>query len=113
MRKFTHLDALDQPRQHPSKLFPLVVLSLLILIATPPLFELAKVELSHYGLFGLTPRVETPILDALAKQWEYSHGEFRDWVTPLLADRRWSPKFVMPIAFLWAGVAAFMLRRGH
>jgi hypothetical protein len=113
MRKFTHLDDLDQPRRQPSKVFPLAVLFVLTLVATPPLFEVAKIHASRHGLFGLTPPVATPLLDALSAQWEYSHGEFRDWLTPLLVNRRWSPKFVLPIAFFWTGVAALMLRRGH
>jgi hypothetical protein len=109
MRKFTHLDSLDQPRKRRSKA-PLVVLFVLILIAAPPLYEVARINLAR---FGLTPPVATPLLDAMSRQWEYSHGEFRDWVTPMLVNRRWNPQFVLPIAFLWAGVAAFMLRRGH
>jgi hypothetical protein len=112
MRKFTHLDDLDHPRRKPSKA-PKVILFLLIIIATPPMFEVAKLNLARWGLFGLTTPVDTPLLNALSAQWEYSHGELRDWVTPLMVNRRWNPKLVLPFAFLWAGVAAFMLRRGH
>ena len=111
MRKFCHLDALDVPRRRRSKA-PLVVLFVLVLLATPPLFELAKVNLAHWGLFGLPARVDTPLLDAISKQWESSHSEFRDWLAPQLVGWRWNPKFVLPIAFFWAAVAAFMLRRG-
>jgi hypothetical protein len=112
MRKFTHLDTLDHPARRPSKA-PLVMLFVLIIIATPPMFEVAKINLARWGVFGLTSPVETPLLDALSARWEYSHGELRDWVTPLMVYRRWNPKLVLPIAFFWAGVAAFMLRRGH
>jgi hypothetical protein len=112
MRKFTHLDTLDRPRRRASKA-PLVLLFVLILVAAPPMFEVAKLNLARWGLFGITTPVATPVLDAVSAQWEYSHGELRDWVTPLLVNRRWNPRLVLPIAFLWAGVAAFMLRRGH
>jgi hypothetical protein len=113
MRKFTHLDSLDKPRRRASKA-PLVVLFALILVASPPLFEVAKLNLARHGLLGLSTPVETPLLDVLSAQWQYSHSELRDWVTPLLVNRmRWSPNLVLPVAFFWAGVAAFMLRRGH
>jgi hypothetical protein len=112
MRKFTQLDALDQPRRRPSRA-PLVLLFLVIVIATPPIFEVAKINLARLGLFGLTAPVDTPLLNALSAQWEYSHGEVRDWLTPLMVGRKWTPQLVLPVAFLWAGVAAFMLRRGH
>ena len=112
MRKFTQLDSLDHPRRKRSKA-PLVVLFVLILVATPPLFEVGKLNLARWGLFGLPPSVETPILNTLSAQWETSHSEFRDWITPLMANRRWNPQFVLPIAFIWTAVAAMMLRRGH
>ena len=112
MRKFTHLDSLDRPRRQKSKA-PLVILFVLILIATPPMFEVGKMNLARWGLFGLTAPVDTPLLDYLSARWEYSHGELRDWSTPLLASRKWNPKMVVPFALMWAGFAALMLRRGH
>jgi hypothetical protein len=111
MRKYTHLDALDHPRRRRSKA-PLILLLLLVFIATPPLFELTKLNLARCGLFGLSGAVDTPLLDFFAKQWETNHGEIRDWATPLLVNRRWNPQLVLPIAFFWTAVAAFMLRRG-
>jgi hypothetical protein len=112
MRKTTHLDALDHPRRRQSKA-PLVLLFVLILVATPPLFEVGKMNLARWRLCGLTYPVDTPLLDFLSAQWEYSHGELRDWSTPLLASRKWNPKMVIPFAFFWTALAALMLRRGH
>jgi hypothetical protein len=112
MQKFTHLDSLDQPRKKKSKA-PLVVLFVLALVATPPLFEVGKMNLARWGLFGLTSRVETPILDTIGKHWHENDRELREWITPFLVNRRWNPQFVLPIAFFWTIVAAMMLRRGH
>ena len=53
MRKFTHLDALDHTRRRRSKA-PLVLLFVLILVATPPMFEVGKMNLARFGLFGFT-----------------------------------------------------------
>src|SRR4051812_26382663 len=108
MRKFTHLDSLDVTRR-PRSRAPLVLLFALMLVATPPAFELAKLNLARFGLFGLSSTVETPILDTLSKHWESGGSEFRDWVTPMLVNRRWNPKLVLPVAFVWTGVAVFML----
>jgi hypothetical protein len=112
MRKFTHIDALDHPRRRRSKA-PLVLLFALILVVTPPMFEVGKMNLARWGLFGLTTPVDTPLLDFLGAQWEYSHSELRDWSTPLLVNRRWNPRMVIPFAFFWTALAALMLRRGH
>ena len=112
MRKFSHLDVLDPTRPRRSRA-PLIFLVALILVATPPLFELARLNAARFGLFGLTMPVETPILDAASAQWEYSHSECRDWIAPWLVNRRWNPNLVLPIAFVWTGLAALMLRRGH
>jgi hypothetical protein len=111
MRKFSHLDVLDRPKRRRSKA-PLVVLVLLLLVASPPLYELARLNLAKYGLFGLTGYVDTPLLDTLSKYWETSHGEIRDWIAPLMVNRKWNPRLVLPIAFLWTAWGAFMLRRG-
>jgi hypothetical protein len=111
MRKFCHLDALDAPRRKRSKA-PLVILFILVMVATPPLYEAARFHLAEWGLFGLARPVSTPLLDAISKQWEFSHSEVRDWIAPWMVNRRWNPAFVLPIAFFWTGVAAFMLRRG-
>jgi hypothetical protein len=111
MRKFTNLDTLDRPRRRSSKA-PLVVLVLLLLIATPPLYELARLNLANYGLFGLSGAVDTPLLDTLSKFWETSHGEVRDWIAPMMVNRKWNPGLVLPIAFLGTAAGAFMLRRG-
>jgi hypothetical protein len=112
MRKFTHIDALDHPRRRRSKA-PLVYLFAIMLIATPPLFEVGKMNLARFHLFGFAGRVDTPLLDFFSAQWEYSHGQLRDWSTPLLANRRWTPGMVIPFAFFWTAMAALMLRRGH
>ena len=112
MRKFAHIDALDHPRRRRSKA-PLVLLFVLILIATPPLYEVGKMNLARFGLFGFAGRVDTPLLDFVSAQWEYSHSELRDWSTPLLVYRRWNPKMVIPFALFWAAAAAMMLRRSH
>src|SRR3954471_8172012 len=109
MRKFVHLDTLDRPKKRRSKAL-LVVLFALLVVATPPLYELARLKLAEHGI--LAP-VATPLLDTISAQWAYSHGEFRDWATPLMASRRWSPSLVLPIAFLWTALGAYMLRRGH
>ena len=112
MRKFTHLDSLDHPRRRRSKA-PLVLLFVLILIATPPMFEVGKIEPGAVGTVrahhaGRHPSARLP-QHALGD----SHGELRDWSTPLLVNRRWNPKLVIPFAFFWTAVAALMLRRGH
>jgi hypothetical protein len=112
MRKFTQLDALDHARRRRSRA-PLVVLFLAIVIASPPAFEAAKLNLARMGLFGLTTPVDTPVLDFLAAQWSDRGSEFRDWATPLMVNRRWNPRLVVPFACLWTLVAALMLRRGH
>jgi hypothetical protein len=112
MQKFTNLDSIELPRRRRSKA-PKVMLFLMILVVTPPLFEFTKLELAERGLFGIANPVETPILNALSASWETGHGEFREWVTPLIADRTWSPKMVLPIAFFWTGVGVLMLRKGH
>jgi hypothetical protein len=109
MRKFVHLDTLDQPKKPRSKAL-LVVFFALVAVAAPPLYELARLKLAEHGI--LDP-VATPLLDTISAQWAYSDGEFRDWLTPLLARRRWSPSMVLPIAFLWCALGAFMLRRSH
>jgi hypothetical protein len=111
MHKHSQLDSLDRPQRRRSRA-PLVVLLLVALAATPLLYEVAQLHLANTGLFGLG-RVDTPILDALSKQWEAGHSEFRDWMAPWMVNRRWSPRLVLPIAFFWTGVAALMLRRGH
>jgi hypothetical protein len=111
MRKFTHLDTLDHPRRRASKA-PLVILGFLVLLAAPPAYEVAKLNLGRFGLCGITNPVDTPVLDFLSKHWETSHGEVRDWITPMMVNRRWTPTMVLPIAFFWCAVAAFMLRRG-
>jgi hypothetical protein len=112
MRKFTHLDALDQTRRRKSNA-PLVLLMILIVIAVPPLYEVAKINLAQFGLFGFAGRADTPLLDFLSAQWEYSHGQLRDWSAPYLVNRRWNPRMVIPFAFFWTALAALMLRRGH
>jgi hypothetical protein len=112
MRKFTHLDSLDRPRKRRSRA-PLIVLLLMALVATPPAYEFARLKLAEYRLLGFSGAVDTPLLTAISHHWEYGRGELRDWATPLLVNRRWSPQMVLPIAFFWTGVAAFMLRKGH
>src|SRR4051812_28454175 len=109
MRKFVHLDTLDQPKKPRSRAV-LVVLFALVVVATPPLYELGRWKLAEHGI--LDP-VATPLLDTISAHWAYSRGELRDWATPLMARRRWSPSMVLPIAFLWCALGAFMLRRGH
>ena len=112
MRKFTHLDALDQPRRRRSKA-PLVLLFALDPRRHPAPVRGRQDEPVRLGLFGFAGRVDTPLLDFLSAQWEYSHSELRDWSTPLLANRRWNPRLVIPFAFFWTAAAALMLRRGH
>jgi hypothetical protein len=112
MRKFSALDALDAPQRRKSKA-PLVYLLVLVLVVTPPLFEFGKVGLARAGLFGLTTPVATPLLDYLSSGWETGQSDVRDWIRPMMINRRWSPGLVIPIAFFWTAVAAMMLRRGH
>jgi hypothetical protein len=88
-------------------------LLVLILIATPPVFELGKVGLARLGLFGLETPVQTPVLDFLGSAWETGQSDVRDWITPMTFNLRWSPRFVIPFAFFWTAVAALMLRRSH
>jgi hypothetical protein len=112
MRKFARLDALDAPPRRRSKA-PLVLLFILFAIAAPPTFEVVKLNLARLGLFGMTTPVDTPILDVLNAQWHARDSELRDWITPLLVNRRWNPRLVIPIAFLWTALAAWLLRKGH
>jgi hypothetical protein len=112
MRKYSALDALDQPRRRKSKA-PLVYLLVLILIAAPPAFELGKAGLARLGLFGLETPVQTPVLDFLSTAWETGQSDVRDWIPTVMVNFRWSPRFVIPFAFFWTAVAALMLRRGH
>jgi hypothetical protein len=112
MRKFTHLDSLDRPRQPKSKA-PLVLAFAFVVLATPPAFELAKINLARFGVFGLSRPVDTPVLDFVSAQWEATRSELRDWSTPLFVNRRWNPQLVIPFAFVWTALAALMLRRGH
>jgi hypothetical protein len=112
MRKFSALEALDQPRRRRSKA-PLVYLVVVVLIATPPLLELGKVGLARLGLFGLAGSVETPVLDFLSSTWQTGQSDVRDWITPMRVQFRWSPRLVIPVAFFWTAVAALLLRRGH
>jgi hypothetical protein len=112
MRKFSALDALDQPRRRRSRA-PLVYLLIVVLLATPPLYELGKLHLARSGLFNLSTAVETPLLDYLSKGWESGQSDVRDFVAPWMARPRWNPQLVIPVAFFWTAVAALMLRRGH
>jgi hypothetical protein len=112
MRKFSALDALDPPRRKKSKA-PLVYFIVLVLIASPPLFELGKLNLARFGLFGLTNPVQTPVLDVLSAGWQTGESDVRDWIAPKMANLRWSPGFVIPIAFFWTAMGALMLRRTH
>jgi hypothetical protein len=112
MRKFARLDALDDPPRRRSKA-PLVLLLILAAIVTPPAFEVVKLNLARLGLFGMTTPVDTHILDTLNAQWQTRHIEFRDWITPLMVNRRWNPRLVIPLAFLWTALAAWLLRKGH
>jgi hypothetical protein len=112
MRKFTHLEALDRPRRRKSNA-PMILLVVLILIATPFLCEVAKMNLTQFRLFGFSGRADTPLLDFVSTQWEFSHGQIRDWSAPYLVNRRWTPQMVIPFAFFWTAMAALMLRRGH
>jgi hypothetical protein len=112
MRKYNHLDTLDDPPRRRSKA-PLVVLFVLALIASPPLFEAARLGLSRRGLFGFTATVDTPVLDAIDAQWQARQSEFHDWVTPLMINRKWSPRVVLPIVFLWTAFGVWLLRKGH
>jgi hypothetical protein len=111
MQKFMALDALDAPQRQKSKA-PLVYLFVLILLATPPLFELAKVQAARYELFGLSAPVDTPLLDYLSKTWEFGRSDVRDWMAPYLVNRRWKPEYVIPLAFFFTAIGALMLRRG-
>src|SRR6516162_1585969 len=95
MRKYSALDALDQPRRRKSKA-PLVYLLILILIATPPLVELGKVNLARFGLFGLSTPVETPVLDFISSGWQTGQSDVRDWITPMMVNCRWNPQLVIP-----------------
>jgi hypothetical protein len=112
MQKFSGLDTLDEPRRRKSKA-PLVYLFVLILLATPPLFELARLHLARWELFGLSAPAETPLLDFLSKGWQTGQSDLRDWMAPMMVNRRWNPQLVIPFAFFWTAVAALMLRRGH
>jgi hypothetical protein len=111
MQKFSPLDALDE-RQQPKSKAPLVYLFVLILLATPPLFELAKVQAARHELFGLSAPAETPLLDFLSKGWENGQSDVRDWIAPYMVNRRWKPEYVIPLAFFLTVVGALMLRRG-
>lgn len=112
MRKFTHLDTLDDTPRRRSKP-PLALLLVLVLIAVPPSFEVVKMNLARWGLFGLTAPVDTPILDAIGAQWQARQSEFRDWIAPHMVNRRWNPRLVLPIAFVWTALAGWLLRKGH
>ncbi len=111
MRKFSHLDTLDQPRQPVSKI-SLAIFCLLLLVAAIPLFELGKLGLTRFGLLS-SSFVNTPVLDWLSYHWEERSGEFRDWITPFLVNRRWNPRVVLPVAFGWTALAVWLLRKGH
>jgi hypothetical protein len=113
MYKSARHDFFDEPRRRRRSKSSLVVLLILSAIAAPPLFEVAKIDLARLGWFGMTTPVSTPLLDALDAQWHARHSEFRDWITPLLVNRRWDPRLVLPIAFLWTALGAWLLRKGH
>ncbi len=113
MRKFQ--DVLDDPNMRPRRSRgPMVVLTLLVLLISPLVYEGGSIGLARWqNMYGTYREPRTPILDAISSWSAASHSEVRLQFTRSFLNGHWSPSLAIPMAVTWAGLAAFFLRRGH
>lgn len=113
MRKYSTFDEneCDQPRR--SSLIAKLVLLMMVMLISPLLYECGNLSYSRWqGVVGRSQRVQTPILDAIAIHSNEFGQQFSGLGKSTFRKVEWKPSTIVPIAFGFAAVAGWFLRRG-
>ena len=111
MRKLLAQPLDDRPRRRRSWT-SIALAVLIVLLISPVLYESTVVCVSRWKtLCGVPMTVETPVLDAIASEWETVRLELH-WVSRhYFHDMSWKPSYVIPFALTSSGVLALALRK--
>jgi hypothetical protein len=91
--------------------FAIVALGLLM---TPFIHDGTMILLARWqSIFGPTPAVETPFLDALTETWSSSYRALDRGSTHAFRNVPWSPATVLGVGGVWVVVACRLLMQRH
>lgn len=94
-----------------ARAFLMVAIGVLL---TPLIYDGTMVLLARWqSLFGPTPAVETPFLDALAAFVADTYRSFDQGTTRTFRNVPWSPSAVLGLGFAWVVVGCRLLMRGR
>ena len=112
MRKF---DAFGSPVRQPrtKAIFTArLILVMLLLLVSPVVYEFGNITYSRWeSAIGRSRRVETPIIDAIARNAHEFRGQFGQMGTSAFRIINWRPGTIVPMAFGFAALAGWFLKR--
>ena len=113
MRKYSTFDDNDFERSRGSKATQRLILLMIVLLISTLRYECGNLSYSRWqGVLGRSQRVDTPILDMIAHQASELRQQFGGAGTSAFRKIEWKPMTIVPMAFGFAAVGAWFLRRG-
>ena len=113
MRKFQTLDADERLANKKASSAARMILLVMVVLISPLVYEVGNVAYGRWQSVTLrSHRIETPIMDAIARYGSEFRGEFGGMGTSVFRKIEWKPTTIVPLAFGFAAIAAWFLRRG-
>ena len=101
-----------RPRGRAIRRLQVALLCLFAIAIAFPLYDISRICIATWqGMYGPVYHVETPVLDAIRECTRMANRDVHDFVVPYVSRLPWKPNVVLPLAFLWTGLAALLLRR--
>jgi len=102
----------EELQPHRRARFPWIVLLLVVLAASPLLYEGGLIVVGKWqALFGTFTEVKTPLLDWLANAWEATRNAYRYQAPAFLRFKGLPPHMVVGAIAAFALFGALFLRR--
>ena len=113
MRKSRTFDRADCEPRKGSRMTQKLILLVAFLLVSPLFYEWGNLTYGRWqSVLGKSYRVETPVLDTIARHGSELRLQFGGLGTNTFRKFEWKPMTIVPITIGFAGIAGWFLRRG-
>jgi hypothetical protein len=113
MRKFSSVSIDERPRRRGPRANTLLLAGTLLALS-PVIYESVMLCVAQWkGFFGVSMRVETPVLHRLGSILDLGREEISLQTHAFFHQGTWSTSLVVLFALFWTGVLAMLLRKCH